>query len=536
MKKGIIILLLAIIPVFLSSETNAELARLYFDEAMLNFNNEDFILAKKNLDESIDFSDNLSESWYLSGLISEHEGNRLKALEYYEVSIEMGDVYKDYYRDLVFRYIRLLNITGRHKLVLDFYKSHRIFINRFNSIQLLMADSAYKYGLLDYSFEIAQDVYKRNPDNLKSLIYMLRTANHDQYYTSMELNFHSYQKDDLDELLFQELIVGRAETKTDKLTEIYEKIFGDTPFYYSLKDASHPSVERSRNLLVRSYGGDFLDDGVYFGDYNFDGISDEILTVTENEMTYLKDYNQDNITDLSITFSDNVPESIFINRDGISYQFKYSDYPFVEEIQYNNQSLRRVYKISPGIQFSPLDDDYQFTWKYDITRQVWRDDLRITPVSLLQLSYEFDEYPAEGKEIFRTYHVKDGEIYHIKEDSQKDGHFDHFLNISAWIPESGLRDINGDGIIDLYEYYENGKLSGIAVDWNNNGKSEYLEDWSVLEIKSWDFNEDSFIDADYIHSLISNSDYRVSAKNGNINKYDNYSWDFSFENFWFINN
>jgi antitoxin component YwqK of YwqJK toxin-antitoxin module len=150
--------------------------------------------------------------------------------------------------------------------------------------------------------------------------------------------------------------------------------------------------------------------------------------------------------------------------------------------------------------------------------------------------FRFSEYLADIENVFREYQLVDGEIRGIKEDSQNNGEFDHFMDISAWILQAGRRDINNDGIIDVFEYYENGKISGIAVDWNNNGKPEYLEDWSILNIKTWDFDEDSFIDAEYLSSF-NDKDYSLHPiEITPVNQYDTFYWDFSFKNFWFNNN
>ena len=46
------------------------------------------------------FSEELSEAWYLNGMIHEEKGNRLKALDFYNKSRNLGDVYTEYFYDL----------------------------------------------------------------------------------------------------------------------------------------------------------------------------------------------------------------------------------------------------------------------------------------------------------------------------------------------------------------------------------------------------------------------------------------------------
>ena len=536
MKKIIILLLVLITSYSVFAETDTELAQLYVDEAFYYYDRENFTLADKYLQNAMEFSENIPEAWYLSGLIREEQGNRLKALDLFSHSILIGDAYSDYYYDLFFRYMNLLNITAHHKEVLDFYKEHEEIFNRDNSIVLKVVDSAYKYGLIDYSIELAADVFKRNPHNLKSIIYLIRSTKDYKYYRIIEKSLYHLETDKLDEVLFQELILENRYISKEDTIELYLAIFGETPFYYMLMEIDDDSIDTSRNLMVRSFGDEKLDDGVYFGDYNFDGISEEIVSVSGSELTYLKDDNQDNITDLSINFKNGIPSGIFLNKGDTGYEFKYSEYPFVEEIHYIKKNLTRIYKIFPGTTYTPLLDFTSFNWKFNKNRKSVTEDFELSPLDLLPMSYLFEEYFSGAKNMFREYTLKDGEVTGIKEDTQDSGFFNHFMDISAWQTESGKRDINFDGKIDIYEYYEDGKITGIAVDWNNNGKSEYLEDWSVLDIKTWDFDEDSYSDAEYISSRQGEVYKSISIEKEIVNQFDIYSWDFSFENFWFNNN
>ena len=535
LENKILLILLLILSVFSYAETDEELSQLYIDEAFYNYSNDNVFLAEEYLEKAMGFSDLLPEAWYLSGIIKEEQGNRLKSLDLYKRSIELGDEYTDFFYNLYYRYLNLLNITVHHKEVIDFYISNQEIFDHDNEIILKVSDSAFKYGLIDYSNELASLVYKRNPHNLKSLIYLLRSTGHEDFYTFIEKDVGKLQYDKFDEVLFQQLVLASTGSHKERLINLYNHIFGETPFYSLQLDRDDPSIINNRNLMIRSSGKDILEDGVYFGDYNFDGISDEIVSVIGDELTFLKDSNQDNITDLSINFTNNIPTNVFLNRGEVSYEFKYSDYPFVNEIHFNNQKLKRIYKIFPGTVYTPLKDLDSFNWKYNTNRESIVDEFNLTPVELLKMSFLFKEYLAESDTVFREYSLIEGEIVSIKEDTLNNGSFDHFLDIEAWQLESGKRDLNNDGIIDVYENYENGKLTGIAVDWNNNGKSEYLEDWSVLNIKTWDFNEDAFIDAEYISSFDGIEYNQVSVQEKSVYQYDTYSWDFSFENFWFNN-
>lgn len=535
MKKTILLSVLIIISINLYSDSDLELARLYMDEAFYNYNQGNLKFAEKNLNTAMGFSDSLSEIWYLLGLLSDEQGNRIKAINLYKKSIELGNYYSNYFYDLYFRYINLLNITGKHKAVLDFFLENKdIFMNS-HEILLLVSDSSYKYGNLDLSIKLAYDVYKSDPDNLKSLLYLLLYTKDESYYHYIEKNRHNLEIEKLDEIFFQNIILSDYDYINSDMVELYFSLFGETPFYFSLLNIKSESIDKSRNLLIRSSGNEILEDGVYFGDYNFDGISDEIISVSADELTYLKDQNQDNITDLSINFLGNIPTNIFVNKGNITYEFKYAEYPYLEEIQYSKNSIKRIYKVFPGTEFTPLGDLNNFYWKYNTNRISVIEEFNLEPVDLLKMSYLFTEYRIDSDTPFREYQVLNGEIIQIKEDSQQNGNYDHFMEISAWKLIAGRRDLNNDGLIDIFESYENGKITGIAVDWNNNGKPEYIEDWSVLNIKTWDFNEDSYIDAELIGSMNNINYNQIPIENDLVNQYDIFSWDFSYRNFWFNN-
>ncbi|MDA3812592.1 MAG: hypothetical protein PF518_19915, partial [Spirochaetaceae bacterium] len=121
----LLILILTLSNISIYSESDKEIAQLYMDEAFYHYSQENFTKAEELLQKSLGFSDQIPEVWYLSGLISEGQGNRLKSIDLYKKSIYLSDVYKEYFYDLYYRYINLLNITDNHKDVIDFYRENR---------------------------------------------------------------------------------------------------------------------------------------------------------------------------------------------------------------------------------------------------------------------------------------------------------------------------------------------------------------------------------------------------------------------------
>ncbi|MBB6479016.1 hypothetical protein [Spirochaeta isovalerica] len=538
MKKTIFCLLLLAATAFLYGEVDRELAELYTNEAFYFYDRGNLSLADEYVSRAMVFSSLIPETWYLAGILREEQGDRLKSIELYRKSIDLTEVYTDYYYDLYTRYLNLLNITSSYKDVLDFFEEKKDIFEKDQEILLKVSDAAFRRGMIDYSRNLAAEVYMKNPYKLKALLYLMRSDRQNDYREKLRMALHRIEYDDNDEVVFQQLILDDSGSHKNELLSLYKEIFGETGFF-ALESGSREeddAINNSRNLMIRSYGTDNLTDGVYFGDYNFDGISDEIVTVTGSLITYLSDPDQDNITDLSVKFDNGTPSNIYINNGSSGFEFSYSNYPYLDTVDYYKDNKRRTYKVYPGTAYTPIEELDSFSWKYNEERSLYADEKGLGESDLVAMSYLMVEYFPESNSIFREYSFRNGELAGIREDTLGDGTFSYFLDIAAWLPQAGRKDLNNDDFVDIFEYYEDGKLSGIAIDWNNNGKPEYIEDWSVLQIKSWDFDEDFLPDAQHIQSSDGEVYFSDPGSENSFIQNDLYSWNFSFENFWFGNN
>jgi len=523
---------------FLFGDADSALAALYTDEAFYFYDRENYAFADDYVAQALEFSSELPEAWYLAGLLREEQGDRMKSLELYKKSITLTEFYTDYYYDLYSRYLNLLNITTSYEDVLAFFEEKREIFEKDQDILLKVSDAAYRTGLIIYSRNLAAEVYMRNPYNLKSLLYLMRSGKEADYREKLRMALHRIESDSNDEVVFQDLILNSSQRSKSELLALYREVFGETNFYIleTGQGADSELINKSRNLMIRSYGDEELADGVYFGDYNFDGVSDEIVSVSGSIMTYLRDPDQDNATDLSIKFDQGRPVNIYINRNGGGYEFSYSEFPFLDTVDYYRDQIRHTYQVFPGTEYTPISDLESFSWKYNKDRAFNLNAFTLPESDLAEMTYLMAEYFPDSHKIYREYSFRRGELTGIREDSRGNGVFTYYLDIAAWLPQAGRKDINNDQIIDYFEYYEDGKLNGIAIDWNNNGKPEYIEDWSVLPVKSWDFNEDFMPDAQFIESFDGRVYFSDPGGGQSTIQNDLYSWDFSFENFWFSNN
>ncbi|MBN2626551.1 MAG: hypothetical protein JXA95_07790, partial [Spirochaetales bacterium] len=154
------------------------------------------------------------------------------------------------------------------------------------------------------------------------------------------------------------------------------------------------------------------------------------------------------------------------------------------------------------------------------------------PFQILLGNCRFIEESREGK-IARIYHIVNGEVMGIEEDTEGEGRFSRQVLVDKGEITAARRDLDGDGVFDLYEYYEKGVWKGYAINADGEGRSEFFEDWSLIPLKIWDYDGDSFMDGYLTGTYGENRVTIVPHRDDPRDVGDYLKWERQFESKWY---
>lgn len=193
--------------------------------------------------------------------------------------------------------------------------------------------------------------------------------------------------------------------------------------------------------------------GLYKLDIDSDSYPDTLLKVENGIIEYKGfDRDRDNVIDYEIFLENSIPKSVVIDGNILSYgKYPYIDYISMsgnERITYNLFKNYTKYKLPDLIE--PVD----FNLIVD----------NVPKMKLINKSYYLDD------KLLKKIIFKDFDSYLLYSEPNKNKDFDKCLFVKNDIIISGLRDLNSDGIFDLCEVYQEGKLIGSA--FSATGKTE----------------------------------------------------------------
>jgi tetratricopeptide (TPR) repeat protein len=235
--------------------------------------------------------------------------------------------------------------------------------------------------------------------------------------------------------------------------------------------------------------------GHYFWDGQGDGIPQGTLSLQRVGWYFSLDKKQDGISDGEIWIDAQGMVTKLEQRDehGI-LTFYYDSQLHIQRAQWENDQHLWEYFIPWG----KLDSSMPFNRNlFDNLRIFFTQKELISQESLYRSSSKIDQFDSTGL-LFRRYFMQDNHCYLIREDSDLNGIPDRLLLVDQWQAVAGLRDVNEDGTMDLYEYFHQGQWQGLLLDHQGDGRSDYMESWGAVEIKIWDFNQDGFLDKAFI--------------------------------------
>jgi hypothetical protein len=125
-----------------------------------------------------------------------------------------------------------------------------------------------------------------------------------------------------------------------------------------------------------------------------------------------------------------------------------------------------------------------------------RTDLQAGEDFLRRNAYQGLEYFGNAPMPDRRVHLLEGRTVRVDDMPDSKGNFTRTVFYEAAVPVEGIRDLDGDGVPEVREQFQGGRLWKITLDQDGDGVNEFEqveEDGSKRMY--WDYNEDGVFDS-----------------------------------------
>jgi tetratricopeptide (TPR) repeat protein len=230
-------------------------------------------------------------------------------------------------------------------------------------------------------------------------------------------------------------------------------------------------------------------------DTNRDGYYEQLYRYDPGQLrSWTSDEDQDGIPEVTIRFDGEDPETLLLSSaENLPHlEYRYSDYPYLEAVAFVSGSTRREYRIIPY----QVDQPALVSLPQQALPLELRADVAAAEEYFRKNSYQMKEYSEDTLTPDRVYHYLNGRITRIDENPDPLGNFTHTIHYAGSLPVEGYRDLDGDGVPEIREEFEEGRLRRIILDKNGDGVNEFEQ---VFESGStrmyWDYNDDGLFDS-----------------------------------------
>lgn len=253
------------------------------------------------------------------------------------------------------------------------------------------------------------------------------------------------------------------------------------------------SAPESLLAALRSYSGPRLLDA------DEDGWYEERFLFQDGNLTgWVLDRDQDGIAEAEVFFDSGVPRSLAatLQRElpAGGLEFRYSSYPFLEEVIARDARGRRVYELQPYRERLVL-----FAGSPPFGSGPLRVVSRwLTEAEIARLALAMRETAGERS---RRYTLQAGQVARLEEAPDENGRYGRVVEYSQGRPTSGRRDLDRDGVFEARESYAGGVLTGLSVDRDADGRPEYREQFGPEGTRHfWDYDDDGIVDSRELQS------------------------------------
>jgi len=230
--------------------------------------------------------------------------------------------------------------------------------------------------------------------------------------------------------------------------------------------------------------------GLRLLDADEDGFYEERYQLRSGSLAaWTMDQDQDGVAEAEVLFESGSPRSLAAG----SLEYRYSEYPFLDQVTARDERGRRVYDLQPYRErLAVFAGSVPFgTRPLRLAMSRWPKEEEVA-----RLAYAMRETPGGPGAAERKYTLLSGQVARLEEAPDKNGRYGRVVEYSQGLPVEGRRDLDRDGVFEVRESYTAGKLSGLAVDRDGDGRPEYREQYSPEGNRFfWDYDDDGTADS-----------------------------------------
>ncbi len=522
-----------------------QLSEMYFNNALTAMKGGDNALSLEMLNLSISFNKDLSDTRYLKALILTKAGNTDRAQKELKIAFLLGNwkTYSDFNGRVL--YAEILRRRGEFEKAYRELLPFRDKIGGDKKAAEVFALSAALTGRID----VAVNTAKLFPLSNFAQIILARYDTGWRHAAAVRIlkgdPVSYYTKDAL-----QEIILHSSDEGAGWMLRYYKDRWGEDRFYLINSIINDDSNLEKRIVTVLKMDetinradllriGCLLDKkGIKYNaaaffqdkkitineDINNDGIVDGRTVLDSGSITdTILDADQDGMIDYEIVSPGGKIERILIDNGEKSIDARYNPYPYLAEYTVILEGKKRTYYLLPYKAAYPVVKEPKSPFKGRMSLNVLLKEL--SPLFLESVSSKVEEVQLQGNERLTAereslsdttleYTNKNGRVYRKREYKGRE------------VVEEE-KDLDGDGIPDLYYRYKGGVLQSASFDRNHNGFPEYMEKYSPVIMTEWDFDDNGSFDyreytagdkliREYSTNMDGNFDLRIEESAGNL--------------------
>ena len=247
-----------------------------------------------------------------------------------------------------------------------------------------------------------------------------------------------------------------------------------------------------RSALSRFSGNRDLDpqgDGYYQERWVFDAGS---------LLSWVRDTHKDGLPEYTAAFKGGMPVSLTVRAGADTIlTLSYNTYPFVDSAKLSapGGETARTFLLVPYEMKFPFLAGRALPVPAGLAALAARSPGSPSVDRILRSSYIVEDLTSEGGVTRRTDLLRGNPVFMEEKTQAGESAFDHLVWYQDGQPVRGERDLDGSGRFSVSETWRDGRLAGIAVDTNGDGKVDYREQYFPSRMKSWDYDEDGVDDA-----------------------------------------